>query len=57
MADFFFTSFPLSLVWICDQYQGGAAVIPPLYPPRKEVNAYDTGPVIIFEFPLVFLLF
>ena len=32
-------------------------VIPPLYPPRKEVNGCNTGPVIISIFPLVFSLF
>ena len=33
---------------MCNQYQGGAAVISPPYPPRKEVNSCDIGPVINF---------
>ena len=56
MAGSFFARFYLFLVWMCDWYQGGAAVIPPLYPPRKEVNGRDIRPVIIFIFLLVFLL-
>ena len=52
MAGSFLTRFCLFPVWIYDQYQGGTAVIPPPYPPRKKVNGCDIGPVIISVFSI-----